>query len=228
MPVTDIAEIYNKFLNAISSKREFIAPLQLTGKLEDYLVHELISYTYKMTGGEILGLTNFGKSGKKNHEDEREQKFDISFVKKINHEQEEIVAVMEAKYLRNIHRYNEKWNAKDEITITLNNFSDQLKGSINKTHGDLPVNLSASDSKVYGLMFASFVKEIHGNDSGTESDKDEFYDPILDKAKKRKFVCYNGGDLKFDDVYDNEEVQTIGRKFSVTLKAGLWRSDEKI
>ena len=73
MPNSRIIKLYEEFPGYLFRKKEFIAPLQLTGRLEDYLVHEFIGYTYEETNGELLGISNLGKG----------QRFDIAFTKVI-------------------------------------------------------------------------------------------------------------------------------------------------
>ncbi len=63
MTTIGITQLYYKFLGHLRSRTEFIAPLQLTGRLEVYLVHEFIGYAYGESGGKLLGLANLGNRG---------------------------------------------------------------------------------------------------------------------------------------------------------------------
>ena len=58
------------FLRRLGKERSRIAPLQLSGRLEDYLVHEFIYYVYSSSNGARFA---YNESGKAN-----EQKVDIS------------------------------------------------------------------------------------------------------------------------------------------------------
>ncbi len=209
-----ITEIYDSFLQALSDKSESIAPLQLTGRLEDYLVHEFIAHVYKETQGELLGLSNLGNRG--------EQKYDVAFVKNNSMGEREIVSAFEAKYIRNAHRLREKEDATDEITTTLRSLSNQLKDIIQAAHGDCLVARETVGTNVYGLVFASCRKSSPGDGS-----KRDFFDKkILGKAKEMGFTSYgsNGGDPIFNRVYEDVEVPAVGRKYYLTLRVGLWQS----
>ena len=204
-----IIKLYEEFPGYLFRKREFIAPLQLTGRLEDYLVHEFIGYTYKETDGELLGISNLGKG----------QRFDIAFTKVIGENQGEVAALLEAKYLRNVHRIL-KFSATDEITTALNGLSDQLKGKREIGLPEFIVKLEPQDNKIYGLVFASYVTT-----DGRNNDKEKFYKSIEEKAEEKGFSPYDHHSVFFDGVYEDAEVKTFEKTCSVTLRMGLWTSN---
>ena len=57
----DFISLYNDFINHLKEKSKFIANLQLSGKLKQYLVTEFIGVVNMETNGNILGFTNLGK-----------------------------------------------------------------------------------------------------------------------------------------------------------------------
>ncbi len=213
MQEDEIVDIYRHFLTFLCGKKDYIAPLQLTGRLEDYLVHEFIIYAFNETHGELLGLTNLGKKG--------EQKYDIAFLRNNSGDEKEIAYAFEVKYIRNAHRIYEKEEAGDEITSTLKSLSKQLEGVIGENHGEYPVCQKAVGTKVYGLVFASCRKP----DEKKMQEKEDFYNKkILGKAKGKGFSSFisNDGEPTFDKVYDDIEVKAVGLKYYLTLRAGLW------
>ncbi|WMT45415.1 MAG: hypothetical protein RE469_04275 [Cuniculiplasma divulgatum] len=216
MGLIEISETYNRFLRHLSNKSGSLAPLQLTGLLEDYLVHEFIVHVYKETRGEILGITNLGNKG--------ERKYDIAFIKNNLMGNREIVSAFEAKYITNAHKLRKEEDAIDNIGTTLKSLSKQLKNVITNKHGGYPVVQEAVGSKLYGLVFASCRKSSPGN--GTKSN---FFDnQILDRAKKMGFTRYGSNEDEpiFNDVYEDIEVRAVGYKYYLTLKVGLWQSSE--
>ena len=214
MGLTEFSETYNRFLLHLSNKSGSIAPLQLTGLLEGYLVHEFIADVYKETSGEILGITNLGNKG--------EQKYDIAFIKNNSIGRREIVGAFEAKYITNAHKLREQEDAIDNIGKTLKSLSKQLKSVITPVHGGYPVVPEAVGDKLYGLVFASCRKASPGNRS-----KSIFFDQqILGRAKKMGFTSYGSNEDEpiFNDVYEDIEVSAVGYRYYLTLKVGLWQS----
>jgi hypothetical protein len=205
-------EIYDSFRIHLLERSDAIAPLQLTGRLENYLVHEFISHVHKETDGEFLGISNFGNNG--------EQKYDIAFVRNNHEKKKEIVYALEAKYIMNNHKLREKEDATDDITTTLKNLANQLKSDIKNKHGIYDVCPQKVGDKIYGLVFASCRKSNYGDES-----KEKFFGRILSVAKKMGFTCYGSNEEEpiFDEGYEDIEVFAVGDKYYLTLRVGLWQ-----
>ena len=58
-----VTELYYSFLKHLKNEEKRIAPLQLTGKIEDYLVKEFAYHIYKESAGTAFALTNLGNKG---------------------------------------------------------------------------------------------------------------------------------------------------------------------
>ena len=181
----------------------------MSGRLEGYLVDEFIIYSHRKTEGKLLGFTNLGNNG--------EQRFDIVFIEE-GTSHPIAVGFVEAKYLRNAHRINDKDDAKDEITGTLDSFHKQLNGKPNYKHGGYEVKLEPPNNVTYGLVFASYAKAV-----SNESYKEKFYDEIKQKAEKKGLRCHDSTAPVFNTVYEDVKVNSIGRTYSITLRIGLWR-----
>ena len=108
-----ITQLFYAYLKYLKKQKEKIALLQLTGRLEDYLVKEFIYFVYQ---NGMFAITNVGSKN--------EQKVDICLLEgDLNHCV--IYGMIEAKYIRNIHRFWES-AATDEITPTLHSLKQQL------------------------------------------------------------------------------------------------------
>jgi hypothetical protein len=206
-----ITELYYNFLKYLEEEKDKIALIQLTGKIEDYLVKEFVYYIYKKTEGKTFALVNLGIRG--------EKKIDIVLLKG-NMDNPVIHSLIEAKYLRNKHRIT-NYDATDEISTSLKSLHEQIGPFKSETLGGYKVKLSARSKNIYGLVFASYVSKVQKD----EQNKKCFYKRILRIAEK--FFRYH--DLKkpyfrfiFDDVY----VNVLNTKFYVSLRAGLWKNAE--
>lgn len=98
MPATTgLTKIYYRFIKHLSkpSVKLRIAPLQLVGKIEDYMTKEFVFHIHRESEGRRFAIVNSGSKG--------EPKIDISVIKAANggHQAESLV---EAKYFRNRHR----------------------------------------------------------------------------------------------------------------------------
>ena len=209
---TGIIELYYSFLGYLGSEKEKIAPLQLTSKIEDYLVKEFVYHIYKESGGKVFALTNLGKRG--------ERKIDICLLKG-NPNNPLIYGMIEAKYLRNKHRLSDN-NATDEIYSSLKSLSKQIGPFNGLKHGDYDVKLSAKSKHIYGLVFASYVKK-----EGDMDRKDEFYNKILKKAEKLGFRYHDLKKPYFRHIFEDVSVDVLNTQYCITLKAGLWKLEEK-
>jgi len=200
--------------------RAELTMLQLTGKLEDRLTKEFASCIYKESEGGLIALSNVGKKG--------EQKIDLAilegdFSKGIERKNATIRALVEAKYLRNVHKLC-LGNAKDELAGTLKDLRRQLWTFHGAEHGGFPVRLSGRRRDIYGLVFVSYVRA----DDQADDEKD-FLGRIRNLAKDFG-LTYN--DLKktpwLQSVYEHEPVIVLKRKFTVSLRVGLWRAGKDI
>ena len=202
-----IEEFYEGFPDYLSKKSKSISTLQLTGRLEDYLVREFIGYIYMKTEGEILGLANLGKP----------QRFDIALAKFLGEKRMEIVGLLEAKYLRNVHRVL-PFDAKDEITSALDSLHQQLKGEREIGIREFSVKLEPQNNRIFGLVFASYVTT-----QGWKNNKEDFYNNyIVEKAKKIGFDPYGKHTEFFDSVYEDSKVKFAESSYYVTLRMGIW------
>lgn len=211
MPTRGVFELYLGYIRHLRDRKLFIAPLQLTGRLEYYLVHEFIGHVFQASGGKLLGKANLGNRG--------EPKIDIAFVEGASPESEKVTILVEAKYLQNAHRTSSIDDAKDEIATTLKDLARQLYKFTRATQGTLPVRLRSVNKEVYGLVFASYTKP-----TGAQDGKEDFYKDIGRKSATYGFRYHDLPTPWLHPVYDDVEVNTLGTRFRVTLRAGLWRA----
>jgi hypothetical protein len=211
MPTKGVFDLYLGYIRHLSSRSQFIAPLQLTGRLEYYLVHEFIGHAFQASGGQLLGKTNLGNKG--------EPKIDIAFVEGSSPESERVSILVEAKYLQNAHRTSSIDDALDEISTTLKGLSSQLYRFTRVTQGTIPVRLRSLNKEVYGLVFASYTKP-----TSEKQDKEEFYRDIIRKATTYGFRYHDLPTPRLHPVYDDVEVRALGTLFRVSLRSALWRA----
>lgn len=210
---TGVIELYYSFLKNLEEEKDKIAVLQLTGKIEDYLVKEFIYHVYYPTKGKVFALGNLGNRG--------ERKIDICLLKGRSVDNSVIYGLIEAKYLRNKHRISD-YDATDEIYTSLKRLYEQIGTFKSTKHGGYDVQLSALSKNIYGLVFVSYVTK---NDKDKQGKKD-FYNKILKKAGK--FFRYH--DLSkpyFRPIFDDIYVKVLNTDYYISLKAGLWRIEEK-
>lgn len=206
-----VIELYYSFLKRLKNNKEKIAPLQLVGKIEDYLVKEFVYHIYTESNGEAFALTNLGIK-----EDKR--RIDICLIR--NDVKKPIIyGMIEVKYLRNRQRLS-YGDAKDEICTSLKSLYNQI-GPFNKTeYGGFDVQLYAKSKCMYGLVFASFIAENYGD----KVKKEEFYnEKILKKAENIGFRYHDLKKPYFRRVFEDEPVNVLSTKYYVTLRAGLWK-----
>jgi len=209
--MTGIEKIYYDYIGHLKSKEDEISALQLTGKIEDFLVKEFIYSAYNISKKNIFGLTNVGKS--------KEQKIDICLQRKVKG-QIEIMGMIEAKYIRNIHRFNTKLNAKDEINSSLKSFETQVHKFDRSTHGGYNVNLISKDNNIYGLIFASYANTKQDNDWN------KYREGIISKAYNLGFKYHDKSKAYFDIVYENVPKTIFDEEYFVSLASGLWVKKE--
>lgn len=232
----DFINLYKDFLNHLKEKSKFIANLQLSGKLEQYLVTEFIGFVHKETNGDILGFTNLGNKN--------ERKIDIALVKRAQIDDTylnqpkgdnnlEIVYAVESKYINNKHRIQEGSQAKDNIRTSIKSLKEQISETNNKMksekypkHADLPIGQNLIRTGIYGLIFASFVSE-----SGEKEDKEERMETFHNRIKGCfddygfLLVCANTNGNFFDIIY-KEIIFSLKSTFNATLEIGLWKLDK--
>jgi len=212
-----VANITNigKFVKHLEKNKSKIAFLQLTGKMEDYLVKEYIYFICQ--DNSYFVYSNYGKKG--------ELRRDICLLQRMK-DGIFIRAFIEAKYLRNIHRDRVDYNAKDEIKSVMKSLKKQLEKYPNeKRHGEFVVKLKSKKRYVYGLVFASYVAKTKKEKK--DMDKD-FFNKIRSDSKNLKFKNHDSVSAALTSVYENEYVKRFGEVFYVTLKIGLWVVDENV
>jgi len=198
------------FKNVLRKNKKKYAFLQLTGKNEDYLVKELMFMIYRKSNG-WMTLSNLGNKS--------ELKHDIGILNG-NVNKESVVGLIEAKYLRNRHRY---WEAKatDESRGALKDLGRQLKKKTRQTHGGRRLRLRSLNKAVYGLVFASYISE------KKDDAKDGFLKKQLKIATEYKLVSCGADKPQLKVVYEDEKVRLFGKKdFYVTLWMGMWRRSD--
>jgi len=213
MTTRGITQLYYKFVGHLRSRTDFIAPLQLTGRLEDYLVHEFIGYAYGESGGKLLGLSNLGNRG--------EQKIDIAFVQGGSPASPVIIGLVEAKYLMNAHRFETIDSAKDEVAKTLKDFQWQVRKFEKDLHADMQVHLRSRNSEVYGLVFVSYTKPVN---QSRHKDKEVFYAYVKKRAGELGFRFLDYETPHLNKVYEDKTVDALGTQYFVSLRTGLWRA----
>jgi len=204
-----ITNVYYSFLKYLKGNDRKIATLQLTGRIEDFFVKEFVYYFTRFSKGKSFALVNIGNK--------KQQKIDLCLIKGNSIEKAEVFGMIEAKYLRNIHRLWLDADATDEIGTVLDDLHRQLHTFEKTSHGGHNVNLFSKTRDIYGLVFASYVSK-QKNDSG----KKEFYSYILEKASD-KFRYHDLPKPYFRPVFDDVQISVLNTTFYVTLKAGLWK-----
>ena len=199
-----ITSLYYAFLKKhLAKDKEKIALLQLTGRIEDFLVREFIYYVYKNGNFAIANI------GRKN-----EQKIDICMLTG-NVDSPKIYCMVEAKYFGNKHRL---WgDATDNVTTILKDFKRQLHPALKEKHGGFNTKLLSRTKEIYGLAFGSYVSD-KPKDPGQAS----FYNNIKEKAAKY-FKYHDLSKPYFRPVFEDVKIGVLGSSFYVTLKSGLWK-----
>jgi len=205
-----VTKFFYGFLKHLGKERNKIASLQLSGRLEDSLVHEFIYYVYSSSKGSRFAFTNLGKAN--------EQKVDI-VITSGSYEKKSIRAMIEAKYLRNRHRFS-KSNAEDEIATTLRSLKKQLHKFEESEHAGLTVKLSSNRQDIYGLVFASYVSF---NQENLQDDKERFFSKCLSEASKLGFRYHDLDKPYWRTAFEDEKVKALKTSLSISLRAGLWR-----
>jgi hypothetical protein len=189
-----------------------VAPLQMTGRLEDYFCREFCEYVFRKTEGYRFAVSNLGN--------QNEQKIDIAILK---HKESTIVidALIEAKYLRNRHRFWES-DATDEIHSALKKLYSQCKPVNSTTHSYYDLQLSSRNKSIYGLVFASYVSKR----DNYYIEKRCFFEKCITKAKELGFRYHDLPYPILRSAFEDKVIQVLGNEWLISLRLGLWRIDE--
>jgi hypothetical protein len=221
-----VKPLFDSFRRKLNKDRKRYAPLQLVGRIEDFLVKEFVLHIFRQTHGEWFPLVNLGKSG--------EQKVDIAILEGnlrgcTSDTTEEKIrnktcvrVLIEAKYIRNRSRIC-LGDAMDETGQTLKSLAKQLHRYERRKHGGFPVNLKYKAREIYGLVFASFVSLEEKN-----ADERKFFEDIRKKAKDLRLRYFDlPGYAWLEECYSATPVKALNTTFYVSLRAGLWRRDTR-
>jgi hypothetical protein len=213
-----IISLSNSFLRYLRtpSVRRRIAPLQLAGRLEDYLVKEFMRHVFHASNDTRFCEVNLGNK--------LERRVDIAFVRSDSGGNEVVETLIEAKYLQNRgHRSGLDHDKYDEIKPTLSDLRDQLRLRPRLRHGRYKAKLRARTVRVYGLVFASYVHRV-----GEPDRKKRFIKRVLSAGKDFKLQFHDLPRPYLRSAYEDYPITVLGEKWEVTLRGGLWRPKEKL
>jgi hypothetical protein len=189
--------------------------------MEDMLVKEFAYHIWGESRGSRFPMTNVGNRG--------EQRFDIAVLRgRVGETKEEsessckLCTLVEAKYLQRRHRAWE-FNANDETRTSLKALRHQLRKFKSHKHYGFDVRLQAHNREVYGLIIASYVATSPSVGPKRASEREAFFDGILQDAEAKGFRYVDHPQPYFDNVYDDVEVALLKGKRYCSLRAGLWR-----
>jgi len=207
----ELYKMTNGFIRHLGKRRQFLSLLQLTGKLENYLVNEYVSYVFYETQGAAFGLTNLGIT--------EQPKVDIVMLRTPTPEgDQEIYELIEAKYLPNRHRNWKDCNAFDEVLGSLKSLVKQLKYRPGETHGYYDVNLTNSRFPI-GLIFSSYVDRKDDTKSDTVKN---FHDKIIKRASRLGLHDIDSGKPTLTLAYEAVPVEFHGFSYTISLGLGVW------
>lgn len=191
-----------------------IGPLQLAGRIEEYLVKEFVQFVFQESKGSRFCDLNLGVRG--------EPKVDIAVRRAIPKGGEVLEGLIEAKYLQNRGRRNTNPFGKfDEIRSTLQSLRKQLEFKPGATQGKTTVRLRARSIRVYGLVFAGYARKL------AEPDEHQaFLDRILRIANELGFSYHDLPQPSFRPAYRDLHLSVLGETWRVSLWGGLWRARE--
>jgi len=182
----------------------------LAGKIEDYLTKEFVSFVHEISEGYRFAIVNSGKKG--------EPKIDMAIIKAASNGYT-AESFIEAKYFRNRHRLSVKdMDAVDEHKNSFDELEKQLSFMPKETHGYHGVSLRSKTTKVYGLVFVSYVRPLEGEDL-----KDKYYRSFLERASKHNLKYHDHKKPYLRSVYEDMPVDVLGQRWLVTLRGALWR-----
>ncbi len=209
-----VNSLYDSFIKHLREQKEEqkkISVLQLSGKIEDFLVKEFVYHVYQKTQGKVFFALNFGSKSP------RQQEIDICLIRRKS--PYEIYGMIEAKYISNRQKFPYLASpATDLIKPILKSLKKQVHVFKESSHVGIDVNL-LSKANIYGLVFASYVSE-----KKDKKEKKNFYKKVRDKASLENFRYRDHPKPYFDRIFDDVEVNFLGSTFYTTLRAGLWVS----
>ncbi|MEO8743139.1 MAG: hypothetical protein ABI365_08110 [Lysobacteraceae bacterium] len=215
--ITGIARLYYLYRDHLSkpSVKRRIASLQMTGKIEDYLTKEFVSFILYASKNKRFAIVNSGLKG--------EPKIDLAIIKKNRNggtaKSFTAKAFVEAKYFQNRHRLSSKdMDAIDQHGTSLKELKNQLSFVPNETHGHHDVAPSSKSTKVYGLVFVSYTRT-----SDEEDRKKAYYARFQKQAMEHGFSYNDTKNQRLDLAYEDFRVDVCGTCWEVTLRIGLWR-----
>lgn len=225
---TGVAPLFREFKKHLRKNKKRLAPLQLCGRLEDYLTKEFARVILKESGGSVFPIGNYGRANDKRRIDLVLVKGNLSkAVDKKSSKKESsnsyIYAVLEVKYVRNRHRTG-FGNAGDETLTAFNSLSKQLKEKIEAEYAGYRVRLRSAKHVTYGVVLASFVcreEEV----MATKANETAFIDKTTELAHD-KFLSHNFKSPCLKPIYSRVRVTVLKGNFLVSLYAGLWRIKE--
>ena len=215
-----ILPLYREFKEHLKQQSKRIAPLQVISKLEEYLTKEFVSVAIHSKQKPMLPITNIGSRLAGRRIDILLADGDLNKIKENPKDKPIVRAMIEAKYLRNRHRFGSH-SAMDEISATLKSLNNQLgdKG------GDLDYEFIpwAPDGSIYGLVFFSVVHYAHEEKeiAGVKNNKIE---DVLKKSETT-FSNFNDNNRRpmLKKVYEEKNVKVLKCEYNVQLWMGLWR-----
>ncbi len=210
MPASGVISLSNGFLRYLKTNpvRRRIAPLQLAGRIEDYLVKEFMQFVFRESKGARFCETNLGLRS--------EQKVDISIVRRGTGLHDTIEALIEAKYIRNGgRRSGPDFGKVDEIGSTISDLSRQLRLRPRDQHGKRRVKTRARTVRVYGLVFASYARK-----AGERDRKEEFFAQVLQVAEEHNLQYHDLPRPYLRKTYEDYPITVFGEKWRLTLRGG--------
>jgi len=208
-------ELFDGFVRHLEKRRLDIAPLQLAASsMEDRLVKEFVNYVHESSGGKRFAFTNLGNTGS------HERRIDICLLSGdlLTRAEEDIsiCGFIEAKYLIRSARLAEG-NDDDNILQLLKKLRGQATGypPFPPKHGGYRVSLPPGWQVVRCLVFAAHASR------GTEEGKEDFFAKVQRKAVG--LFTFTEGHEALSSAWEDTEVETLGAKFRVSLRVGLWR-----
>lgn len=211
-----VISLSNSFLRHLRTAEvcRRIAPLQLAGRIEDYLVKEFMQFVFRKSKGCRFCEANLGR--------QLEQRVDIAFIRGGPGREEVVEALIEAKYLRNRgHRSGSDHDKYDEIWSTLSDLRRQLRLHPRRQHGKRRVKIRARTVRVYGLVFASYARKAVDPDH-----KKEFFAKILKDANELNLQYHDLPKPYLRSACEDYPITVLGERWKVSLRGGLWRPRE--
>ena len=210
---TGLTQLATEFVRHLGTAavRARLAPLQLIGRLENYIVLEFAYYVFAKSKGSRFVETNSGNAG--------EQRVDLAYLRQNRAGLEIVEALIEAKYLRNRHRRSSRdRNANDEIYSTLKNLKSQLSYRPSEHQAKRPVCLRSRNDSIYGFVFASYTRR-----ASEPNQSPSFFRIIRKKAQKLGLQYHDLPLPHLQKAYEDYPIKLLGTDWRVSLRLGLWR-----